>query len=121
MHFGTIKGVSSFPGGSVGKACACNARDLIRSLGREDPVEEEMATHSGILTRKIPWIEKPGAGYSPWVAKSRTRLSDFTFKGVSISFFFLHYSVKNSLLALSNVPITFGWELMPPQKMSFSV
>ena len=79
MHFGTIKGVSSFPGGSVGKACACNARDLIRSLGREDPVEEEMATHSGILTRKIPWIEKPGAGYSPWVAKSWTRLSDFTF------------------------------------------
>ena len=72
MHFGTIKGVSSFPGGSVGKACACNAGDLIRSLGREDPVEEEMATHSGILTWKIPWIEKPGAGYSPWVTKSRT-------------------------------------------------
>ena len=29
------------------------------SLGQEDPLEEEMATHSHILARKIPWIEKP--------------------------------------------------------------
>ena len=32
----------------------------IQSLGREDPLEEEMATHSSILTRKIPWTEEPG-------------------------------------------------------------
>ena len=32
----------------------------IRSLGQEDPLEEEMATHSSILARKIPWTEKPG-------------------------------------------------------------
>ena len=32
----------------------------IQSLGREDPVEEEMATHSSILARKIPWTEEPG-------------------------------------------------------------
>ena len=44
----------------------------VRSLGREDTLEEEMATHSGILAWKIPWMEKPGAGYSSWVAKSRT-------------------------------------------------
>ena len=37
-----------------------------------------MATHSSTHAWKIPWTEKPGAGYSPWVAKSRTRLSDFT-------------------------------------------
>ena len=30
------------------------------SLGQEDPLEEEMATHSGILAWKIPWIEEPG-------------------------------------------------------------
>ena len=29
------------------------------SLGREDPLEKEMATYSGILAWKIPWIEKP--------------------------------------------------------------
>ena len=32
----------------------------IQSLGREDPLEEEMATHSSILAWKIPWTEKPG-------------------------------------------------------------
>ena len=32
----------------------------VRSLGQEDPLEEEMATHSTILAWKIPWIEEPG-------------------------------------------------------------
>ena len=32
----------------------------VRSLSREDPVEKEMATHSSILTWKIPWTEGPG-------------------------------------------------------------
>ena len=30
------------------------------SLGREDPLEEGMATHSSILAWRIPWIEEPG-------------------------------------------------------------
>ena len=30
------------------------------SLGREEPLEEEMATHSSILAWKIPWTEEPG-------------------------------------------------------------
>ena len=32
----------------------------VRSLGREDPLEKEMATHSSTLAWKIPWSEKPG-------------------------------------------------------------
>ena len=32
----------------------------VRSLGWEDPVEKEMATHSSTLTWKIPWVEEPG-------------------------------------------------------------
>ena len=32
----------------------------VRSLGQEDPLEKEMATHSSILAWKIPWTEKPG-------------------------------------------------------------
>ena len=32
----------------------------VRSLGREDPLEEEMATHSSILASEIPWTEEPG-------------------------------------------------------------
>ena len=32
----------------------------VQSLGREDPLEEEMATHSSILTWEILWTEEPG-------------------------------------------------------------
>ena len=32
----------------------------VRSLGREDPLEEGMATHSRILVWRIPWTEEPG-------------------------------------------------------------
>ena len=31
----------------------------VQSLGQEDPLEKEMATHSSILARKIPWTEEP--------------------------------------------------------------
>ena len=36
----------------------------VPSLGREDPLEEGMATHSSILAWEIPWTEEPGS-YSP--------------------------------------------------------
>ena len=32
----------------------------VPSLGQEDPLEKEMATHSGILAWEIPWTEEPG-------------------------------------------------------------
>ena len=32
----------------------------VQSLGQEDPLEEEMATHSSVLARKFPWTEEPG-------------------------------------------------------------
>ena len=32
----------------------------VRSLGREDPLKKEMATHSSILAWRIPWIEERG-------------------------------------------------------------
>ena len=49
----------------------------VQSLGREDPLEKEMATHSSTHAWKIPWIEKPG-GLQSMGSQSRTRLSDFT-------------------------------------------
>ena len=36
----------------------------VRSLGQEDPLEKEMATHSSILAWRIPW--RSLVGYSPW-------------------------------------------------------
>ena len=49
----------------------------VRSLGQEDPLEKEMATHSRTIAWKVPWTEEPGSLQSVgW--QSRTRLSDFT-------------------------------------------
>ena len=45
----------------------------VRPLGGEDPLETEMATHSGILAWEIPWTEEPGGLYSPWVSKESDR------------------------------------------------
>ena len=49
----------------------------VQTLGQEDPLEEEMATHSSILAWSIPWTEEPGGLHTVCgVAKSRARLSD---------------------------------------------
>ena len=47
-----------FPGGSDGKASAYNAETQVWSLGWEDPLEKEMATHSSTLAWKIPCTKK---------------------------------------------------------------
>ena len=41
-------------------ASARDVTDMVRSLGWEDPLEEEMANHSSILAWRIPWTEEPG-------------------------------------------------------------
>ena len=48
----------------------------VRSLGQEDPLEEEMATHSSILAWEIPRTEDPGGLQSVGSQKSLTQLSD---------------------------------------------
>ena len=45
-------------------------------LGQEDPLEDEMATHSSILAWRIPWTEKPGGLQSKGSQNSQTQLSD---------------------------------------------
>ena len=54
-----------FPGGSNGKASASMQEIQVQSLGQEDPLEKEMATHSSTLAWKIPWMEKPGRKEEP--------------------------------------------------------
>ena len=50
----------------------------VQSLGWEDPLEKEMATYPSILAWRIPWTEEPEWATVHGVAKSQTRLSDFT-------------------------------------------
>ena len=64
----TGKQVFGLPQWLSSKESTCNAGDpedtvsetRARSLGREDPLEEEMATHSSILVWRIAWTEEPG-------------------------------------------------------------
>ena len=44
----------------------------VQSLGWENPLEEEMATHSSILAWEIPWIEEPGGLQSMGLQTSDT-------------------------------------------------
>ena len=61
----------------------------VRSLGQEDPLETEMATHSSILAWEIPWTEEPGGLQSMGQQQSWARLSDLITVAKAISNTFL--------------------------------
>ena len=50
----------AFLGTQVVKNLPVMQETWVRSLGREDPLEKEMAAHSSILAWRIPWTEEPG-------------------------------------------------------------
>ena len=60
------------PGDSVVKNLLAKQETWIRSLGWEDPLEKEMATHFSILAWEIPWTEKSGGLQSMGWQKSQT-------------------------------------------------
>ena len=74
----------------------------VRSLGRKDPLEEEMATHSSVLAWRIPWIEEPG-GYSLW-GRGRVGLS---LNNNTISLWRSHRSI--SCLSVCQLMVTGGF------------
>ena len=56
---------------------ACNVETWVWSLGQEDPLKKEIASHSSILASRFPWTEEPGRLHTVHrVAKSWTRLSN---------------------------------------------
>ena len=57
--------IFGLPGGSVVKNPLVIQEMQFPSLGREDPLEEEMATHSSIIAWRIPWTEESLAAYNP--------------------------------------------------------
>ena len=68
-----------FWGGVIGKEPACQCRrheTQIPSPGREDPLEDGMATNSSILAWKIPMDREAWQATAHVVTKSRTRLND---------------------------------------------
>ena len=68
--------MEGFHGGSMAKNLPAVQETWVPSLGREDPLEKEMAIHSYILAWEIPWTEEPGGLQSMGSQKSWTRLSN---------------------------------------------
>ena len=66
----------------------------IRSLGQEDALEKEIATHSSILAWRIPWTEEPG-GLVSRVAKSQYTTERLT---LSFHFFLLYFIILLTIL-----------------------
>ena len=66
----------------------------VQSLGGEDSLEKEMATHSSTLAWKIPWMEEHGRLQSMG-SQSLTRLSSFTFT-------FFHFHICSKIFYLVN-------------------
>ena len=56
----------------------------VPSLGKEDPLEKEIATHSSILAWEIPWAEEPGGLQSMGLRRAGTRLSTHTLDGTLV-------------------------------------
>ena len=62
--------------GSVVKNLPANQKMKVWSLGKEDPLQKEMATYSSILAWEIPWREEPGGLKSMGLQKSQKGFSD---------------------------------------------
>ena len=60
LSLSTFVSCPNIPGGELVKNLPSVQETWVQSLGQEDPLEEEMATHSTILAIKIPWREEPG-------------------------------------------------------------
>ena len=75
----------------------------VQSLGQEDPLEKEMATHSNILAWEIPQTEQPES-YSPWGHKELDTAEQLT----------LHFNQEQSLKGMRAV------SLMPKTVMTHS-
>ena len=59
-----------FPGGTMVKNPPAMQETYVQFLGGEDPLEEDMATHSSILSWEIPLAEEPGRAIGPWGCKT---------------------------------------------------
>ena len=90
----------------------------VRSLGWEDPLEKEMATHSSTLAWRIPWREEPGRLLVHGVAKSRTQLGDFTFT-FTFHFQYLKSFQFSSVQSLSRVQLfVIPWTVVDQASLS---
>ena len=83
----------------------------IQSLGREDPLEEEMAAHSGILASRIPWTETP---WHPWGRKEADTIEPLNTQHTQ-----LIYNVKVSGVQHSDLSYTYTYLYLKSSFLDF--
>ena len=74
----------------------------VQSLGQEDPLEKEIATHSSTLAWKIPWTRNL-VGYSPWGRKESDTTERLTYESRVNEYHDATFQVLNVMLAHSKV------------------
>ena len=87
------------------KCLSAMRKARVRFLGREDPLEKEMATHFSTLAWKIPWAEEPDRLQSmglqrvrPDGATSRTSLKEVSMKILDLLLLFIDFLIRGKLL-----------------------
>ena len=65
-----------FPGSSVVKNLPAIQETRVWFLGQEDPLGEEMATHSSVLAWEVPWTQELAVLHTMGSQRSQTQLSD---------------------------------------------
>ena len=97
------------------KNMPANTGDRVQSLGWEDPLEKEMATHSSILAWRIPWTEEPGRLQS--LGSQRVRhdraTNTHTHTYIYILLVLFLSKISNTLIIfdrLGLIIVTFNWQ-----------
>ena len=115
------------------KSLPAKQETRVQSLDQEDPLEKEMAAHSSILTWRISMDRGAWGATVHGVAKSRTRLNDFTFRvGVDIIIIeikcttnVMHLNHPETISTLYPVPwkicLPWIWPLVPERLGTASV
>ena len=105
--WGTPSQLEGFPGVSDGKKRLPTTQETrVRSLGREDPLEKEMATYTSTLAWKIPWTEDQSSWTRDWICvpcNGRQIPTPCTTGAVLFRPFKMHFPLFNWYLILWDV------------------
>ena len=106
-YLNTISRFLRLPGHSVVKNCLPLPEKRVQSLGWEDHLEEEMATHSSILAWRIPW-RRSLVGYSPRCRKQSDMTEQLNSLLVNISKYLCIFSFSGNLSVIFVFWVYFG-------------
>ena len=115
LNITNIINALDFPGGSVIKNPTAKWETQVQSLGGEDSLEKQMATHSSILAWETPWTEKPGGLQSMGSQRAGHDLGTEQQRRQQILYFSLPLAGVSRLASLHVRERTQGWIFSAPK------